>query len=162
MHGSFAIFNVSMWWRCDGKFENFVGTKHSQREREQAAGSYHSISQPGSFHVRTARKIIWLPTHHQSVSDCHAWFARCLSRKDEQILSRPQPLLIVYFTGLSDWLGGGAKGLGQSCMMIVFTFLTPLFFALSRSSSFNFLTKRESRAPLSLPLKRQQYDSWLD
>ena len=33
MHGSFAIFNVSMWFWCDGKFGKFGevgGTKHSQ------------------------------------------------------------------------------------------------------------------------------------
>ena len=32
MHESFAIFNVLMWWRCDGKFRvwgEFFGTKHS-------------------------------------------------------------------------------------------------------------------------------------
>ena len=32
MHGSFAIFNVWMWSKCDRKFEkfgNFVGTEHS-------------------------------------------------------------------------------------------------------------------------------------
>ena len=29
MHGSFAIFNVSTWFRCDGKFGGVGGTKHS-------------------------------------------------------------------------------------------------------------------------------------
>ena len=29
MHESFAIFNVSMWFRCDGKFRKFVGSEHS-------------------------------------------------------------------------------------------------------------------------------------
>ena len=29
MHGSFTIFNVSMWFRCDGKFGKFVVSKHT-------------------------------------------------------------------------------------------------------------------------------------
>ena len=32
MHTSFAIFNISMWFRYNGKFENFRETKHSQEK----------------------------------------------------------------------------------------------------------------------------------
>ena len=65
MHESFGIFNVSMWWRCDGKFVFWGGFE----------GTKHTLSVLAKLHATHCSNIISPKKHNEKLLQrrMHAW-----------------------------------------------------------------------------------------
>ena len=68
MHESFAIFNVSMWFQCDGKFGGVGDTKHSPDLQNEQRNFISCHAQSDTLHDSLSadgwqRADKKLPTH---------------------------------------------------------------------------------------------------